>query len=375
MSDGETGPANPKPADRQPVESKEQEASSLVSGRQLRTIVLPRSPFGGYRCGYVDRLLEGAAKTLDERTVTIEHLKGQLEESRTREATFAIPEELVGRMLTAAQGVVDGVKEEARQEAERIVAEGRVEAEQATLVRNEAYAAAEAERAQASAILAAARAERERLIVDWEREARAAIEAERSEAAALLAAARAERERLLSDSLVEIAQARDELEAERARLATEINELRGAWAGRLSDALARLDGVDLQVGSAADAPVASVEPTPARGVAPAADAVPAQDTAPDPIAAQTADLTPGSAAAAAADPALALETAPAPAAAPVPVTAPPPVAATNAEQEPAPDDAAPVTSSAVTAAGRLPEPDRTDVLAELEARLPASGEA
>ena len=183
-----------------------------VSPSQLRKPSLSRQLIGGYRPEDVGRLLERAARTIEALADTVAGLEGHL-----AQAAPDAPEQAVGEWFVTAHRVIEGVKEEAQREAERIIAEARHEAEQAEHLR---------------------------------REAQAAVEDARDQATALLEAARAERERLIADSVGSAAQVRADLEAERARLDAAINDLRGVWAGRISDALARLEGMKLEIGSA-----------------------------------------------------------------------------------------------------------------------------
>lgn len=243
----------------------------LVASTELRRLALPRQFFRGYRRGQVDDLLERAAASLDELTRTIRSTKSELEQSR---ATDSAPEEIVAQMLATAARIVEATKEDAKHEAAAFVARARDEADEVGRLHNSARAALEAARTEAETILAEVRAEVERAARADQAEADALTTAARSEAAAMLAAARAEadamlaaaraesaamtsgarseRERLLNDATRDASEARAALEQEKTKIDHAIDDLRDTWAGRISDALARIDAVDPGVGGIAE---------------------------------------------------------------------------------------------------------------------------
>ncbi len=198
-----------------------------VTPSELRGGSLARQLVGGYNAAHVDGLLERAAWTIDDLEDTVRKLSREVEELRGRLVTADTPENVVERMLTVAQNVIEQVKQEALHDAGRIREEVQQEA---------------------------SRVERLRF------EAQTAVDAARAEAATLLEAAQEERQRLVAGSLGEVAHARAELEAERARIDAAMDGLRGAWAGRIGDALARLDNVRLDTPPAAADETAAATP-------------------------------------------------------------------------------------------------------------------
>ncbi len=177
-------------------------------------------------------------------------------------------------MLATAARVVEAAKEEAKREAADLVARARGEAEQIGVLHEEAHAAIETARLEAAGILAAARPEAEEITRAAHADADAAIaaaradahaarlEAEsmlaaaRAEAESILAAARAESEAMLSrrarragsecSTMPPATQARLARRSSRRRQKIDlaIDDLRGTWASRISDAIARLDAID-----------------------------------------------------------------------------------------------------------------------------------
>jgi cell division septum initiation protein DivIVA len=220
------GPVKPDPG----VTTDAWKLLTRVTPSQLRGGPLPRRLVGGYSTAHVDGLLERAAWTIDDLEDAVRTLGREVDELRRRTVTADTPESVVDRMLTTAQEVIEQVKQEALQDADRIRAEARHEATRAKHLRLEAQAA---------------------------------IEAARAEAATLLETAQEERRRLVAGSLGEVAQARAELEAEQARVSAAMNDLRGAWAGRIGDALAHLDTVGLDTADRTAGEPAAGPPAPA----------------------------------------------------------------------------------------------------------------
>ena len=201
IDEEEVSGEGPAPAVEGPVRKQ----VVLITGNQLRATALRRRWFGGYRRGEVDSLIQRAANTIDYLGDTADKLREELEKGEQA------PEAIVTSMLASAARVVQGIKDEAQAEADRILAEARVEEERAAQLRRDA----EAEQDRALA-----------------------------EAAALVDTAREERERLVAESATDVARARAELEAERERIDGAINDLRSVWAERINHALSQLGGTE-----------------------------------------------------------------------------------------------------------------------------------
>ena len=204
IDEEEVSGEGPAPAVEGPVRKQ----VVLITGNQLRATALRRRWFGGYRRAEVDSLIQRAANTIDYLGDTADKLREELEKG---EQSHEAPEAIVTSMLASAARVVQGIKDEAQAEADRILAEARVEEERAAQLRRDA----EAEQDRALA-----------------------------EAAALVDTAREERERLVAESATDVARARAELEAERERIDGAINDLRSVWAERINHALSQLGGAE-----------------------------------------------------------------------------------------------------------------------------------
>jgi cell division septum initiation protein DivIVA len=195
---------SPERGQPQPAAEPRPPRPDTVSPRELRESSLPPVR-RGYRREEVDELRERAARTIE---ILARRLKETLTELETARQNHAEP--LIGRMLETANKLVVSVQNEAAEEADRLRAAARTDAEQARKLYE-----------KADEILADARVS----------------------AVAIVDEARVERERVLRDSVAEVAKARAQLEAEKARIEGEIEELRSGWEASLREALRRVDAV------------------------------------------------------------------------------------------------------------------------------------
>jgi hypothetical protein len=290
-ADRDRDPSEPDPAAASAAEVVRTQLF-LVSASQLRDPGLRQQPVGGYRRTDVDSLLKRAARTIEDLGGKVKAAQGKIAELTFAQAEVEArprptaepsrsPEEIVGEVLVTAQRAADAVREAAQlvaeqmdSEAQQIRAEAERRREEADQLHREAQATAEDALEQAIALRIEALAEGERLIGN------AVAEAER-----LIKDAVAEAERLTSDAVAEAAQVRADLEAEADRSDAAIADLRGKWAGFVSDALTRLEGIEFELGSAAteDLGATSKRERPAPAEEPQDDAKddPRQDDTPE----------------------------------------------------------------------------------------------
>jgi chromosome segregation ATPase len=177
------------------TETQTPDAEIAVTPAELRASKLPLQSLGGYSRADTDRLLERAAKALDEAHERL------AEEARRRAASV---EQTVGEVLVTAHRAADGVRNEAQQ--------------------------------QADAVLVAARASAQELVEKAEREAQE-IEAAKARVEEALAEehekARASREDVEREIAV--------LQADARRVRSAIDEFRDQWLNLMSETLRQLE--------------------------------------------------------------------------------------------------------------------------------------
>ncbi len=221
---------------------------------------------GGQEAGYprdvVDELLSRASQTVEtlldqvraahDEIARLESAQAELE-GRLESTSPRTPEELVGDVLVSAQRAAEGIVEQAHVEAGAIAAAARRDV---TPLLGEAKEALR----QASAL---------------HHEAVTAVEGARAEAASILDAAKSEREELIAGAVAEATRRRSELELSNARLETAIKGLRTEWAGRAAEALARLEGIAIDLPAAASdtssPPAIETAPEPAAEIEPSSE--------------------------------------------------------------------------------------------------------
>jgi chromosome segregation ATPase len=177
------------------TETQTPDAEIAVTPAELRAPKLPLQSLGGYSRADTDRLLERAAKALDEAHERL------AEEARRRAASV---EQTVGEVLVTAHRAADGVRNEAQQ--------------------------------QADAVLVAARASAQELVEKAEQEAQE-IEAAKARVEEALAEehekARASREDVEREIAV--------LQADARRVRSAIDEFRNQWLNLISETLRELE--------------------------------------------------------------------------------------------------------------------------------------
>jgi chromosome segregation ATPase len=176
-------------------ETQTPDAEIAVTPAELRAPKLPLQSLGGYSRADTDRLLDRAAKALDEARERL------AEEARRRAASV---EQTVGEVLVTAHRAAESVRNEAQQ--------------------------------QGDAILVAARASAQELVEKAEREAQE-IEAAKARVEEALAAehekARASREDVEREIAV--------LQADARRVRSAIDEFRDQWLNLMSETLRQLE--------------------------------------------------------------------------------------------------------------------------------------
>ena len=176
-------------------ETQTPDAEIAVTPAELRGTKLPLQSLGGYSRADTDRLLDRAAKALDEAQERL------AEEARRRTASV---EQTVGEVLVTAHHAAESVRHEAQQ--------------------------------QADAVLVAARASAQELVEKAEREAQE-IEAAKARVEEALAEehekARASREDVEREIAV--------LQADARRVRSAIDEFRDQWLNLISETLRQLE--------------------------------------------------------------------------------------------------------------------------------------
>jgi len=220
---------------------------AFVSASQLRHPLLERRRAGGYRRSDVDRLLERAARTLEDLAGKVKEAQAEaadlrldlaatrvrlahIEASRTEPSAdepSSSPEEMVGEAPVTPHRTAAALTDAARIDAERLISEAQERARRIL---------AEADRGREAA---------DRLQAERQAAAERALE----QAVAQRDEALAERGRLINDAVAEAAQVRVELEAEADRLVAAIADLRSGWAEFLGGALSRLERIDFETRS------------------------------------------------------------------------------------------------------------------------------
>jgi chromosome segregation ATPase len=119
-------------------ETQTPDAEIAVTPAELRTPKLPLQSLGGYSRADTDRLLDRAAKALDEAHERL------AEEARRRTASV---EQTVGEVLVTAHHAAESVRDEAQQQADAVLVAARASAQE--LVENAEREAQEIEAAKA----------------------------------------------------------------------------------------------------------------------------------------------------------------------------------------------------------------------------------
>jgi chromosome segregation ATPase len=194
-------------------ETQTPDAEIAVTPAELRAPKLPLQSLGGYSRGDTDRLLDRAAKALDEAHERL------AEEARRRTASV---EQTVGEVLVTAHHAAESVRDEAQQQADAVLVAARASAQELV--------------DKADAVLVAARASAQELVEKSEREAQE-IEAAKARVAEALAEehekARASREDVEREIAV--------LQADARRVRLTIDEFRDQWLNLISETLRQLE--------------------------------------------------------------------------------------------------------------------------------------
>jgi cell division septum initiation protein DivIVA len=185
------------------------ETQSGVTPGELRAANLPLQAIGGYARAETDRLLQRAAEGLEERSSRIADLRAALDAAHLRLADRASREpasveHTVGEVLVTAHRAAEVIRDEADEEAAKVLADAREQAQ--------------------------------KLVAEADGQLRE-IEAARLRAEAGLAETQEETGRVREDAERSVA----ELRAEARRVHTVIEEFRNEWWNSISETLKQLE--------------------------------------------------------------------------------------------------------------------------------------